>query len=197
MNIPEIIKNIISKNIEIEYKSYLKKNKLLTIEKKNIDKIVTNFYEKNIDSFKKSIENELKKKNISPEEIEKNLDDFFKNKKLNIEKIIDEINLIQKKNLFLIEIPIINNRLNFKLNLIDDYLIIDQHDKNIPNLNNTDNRDNPDRIKNIYTSIRKYKFLHSVNDKLLQDYKEIEKINTIGKEIENKETATLGVYFLR
>jgi hypothetical protein len=194
MNISEIIKNITSKYIEIEYKSYLKKNKLLTIEKKNIDKIVTNFYEKNIGSFKNSIENELKKKNISPEEIEKNLDDFFKNKKLNIEKIIDEINLIQKKNLFLIEIPIINNRLNFKLNLIDDYLIIDQHDKNIPNTDDTNNRD---KIKNIYTSIRKYKFLHSVNDKLLQDYKEIEKIDTIGKEIENKETATLGVYFLR
>ena len=92
--------------------------------------------------------------------------DLFQNKEDNIVKIINEINFIQNENLLVVDFPIINNSLNLNICNSEGYIIINyiKDDKNISK-----------ERKEIYDSIIKYKFIYSINDKILDDFDENEK----------------------
>jgi len=190
MNITEEIKNIIFNHMENTYKNYLQSNKILLIEEQNLTNIINNFYEENNKSIKQTIRSTLREKykeeypNASVENI---LLDIFQDKELNLNKIIDEIKFIQTKNYISSEIPIINNSLNLNISIVDDYVVI-----------NSVNNKNIDKQDELYNIISTYKFIYSINDKILDNYKtDPEKINIIKEEIKDKNNVKIGLYYLK
>lgn len=190
MNLTEEIKNIILKFIENKYELYLKQNNLLLIKEDDIHSIINSIYDDNIKNIKSEIRIKLKEtyKNEYPSaSVENIILDIFLDKELNINKIIDEISVIQKKNYTTLDIPIINNSLNLNIQLSNNYIVI-----------NSANSKNINIYDNIYATINKYKFIYSINDKIFDIYKtDAEKINAIKEEILNKSTVTIGLYYLK
>ena len=187
MNIIEEIKTIIYTYIEEEYQTYLKCNNLLLINDNSLNNIITNLYENNIKIIKQLIRNKLKdkyKKEYPSGSVENILLDLFQDKNLNIDKVCDELRIIQKNNFIDLYIPIINNSLNLNISIIDNYIII-----------NSTNKNNVDGYDDLYNTINKYKFIYSINDKILDNYKNNEKISAIKKEINNKNEVKIGLYY--
>lgn len=189
MNITEEIKNIILKYIEKEYQKYLQEHKILLIKETEIKTIITELYDNNSRSIKSTIRSSLKEKykeeypNASVENI---IFDIFQDKNLNVNKIVDEIIFIQKKNYKSFTIPIIENNLNINISIIENYVVI-----------NAVNNKNIDLYNDLYSDIIKYKFIYSVNNKILDDYCNVEKINIIKEEINNKTEIEIGLYYLK
>lgn len=183
------IKTILFEYLKNEYKNYLNINKILCIKNSNIHKIVKTFYKDNIKDLKTEIRRQMKEKykNDYPSgTIENIILDLFQDSENNIEKVINEINYIQDKNFLNLELPIINKSLNLNISNNNGYIIIN-HIKETLDSN----------IKEIYNTITKYKFIYSINDKILDDYNENEKINIIKNEIKDNKTIKLGVYYLK
>lgn len=67
-------------------------------------------------------------------------------------------------------LPLINNSLNLNISLVENYVII-----------NSVNPKNIAQHNELYESISKYKFLYSINNILLHNYCNEEKINIIKK----------------
>jgi hypothetical protein len=172
-NIIDAIKQCIFTIIEEEYKNYLKSNNILLIEETKLLQIVSEFYKSNSKNIKSKIRETLKEKYIEDYNsglVENILLDIFQEKDINIIKIVNELTAIQKKNLKEFSLPLINNSLNLNISLVDNYIIINSvNPKNITHHNE------------LYESISKYKFLYSINNTLLHDYKNEEKINIIKK----------------
>ena len=188
-NIINEIKTIIFNLIEKEYSKYLSSNNILMIKENKIIDIVTNFYETKNKLMKNEIRASLKEKykeNYPNATVENIILDIFQDKEININKINNELIFIQKKNYNSLEIPIINNSLNINISIVDNYIVI--------NSTNAKNIEDPDKL---YSTIDKYKFLYSINDKILEEYDEKEKINIIKSEIENKYNSTIGLYYLK
>ena len=188
-NIINEIKNIIFNLIEKEYSKYLSSNNILMIKENKIIDIVTNFYETKNKLMKNEIRASLKEKykeNYPNATVENIILDIFQDKEININKIKDELIFIQKKNYNSLEIPIINNSLNINISIVDNYIVI--------NSTNAKNIEDPDKL---YLTIDKYKFLYSINDKILEEYADKEKINIIKSEIKNKNNVKIGVYYLK
>ena len=112
--------------------------------------------------------------------------DLFQDNESNIETVVNEINYIQDKNFLNLELPIINESLNLNISNNNGYIIIN-HIKETLDSN----------MKEIYKDITKYKFIYSINNKILDDFNEDEKINIIKNEIKDTKTINLGVYYLK
>ena len=190
LNILESIKSCVFNIIEDEYKIYLQSHKLLTLDRSLLISIIEDYYTNNSKSIKSKIREHLK--TLCGEEynsamIENILLDLFQERELNIIKITNEIITIQEKNKQQFTIPLINNSLNLNISLVDGYIII-----------NSTNPKNIEGHYELYENINKYKFLYSINNDLLQDYPDDEKINIIKKNIEASETnITIVCYYLK
>jgi len=186
-NYIEDIKLIIYNYIETKYKKYLFDEEILIIENKKLKDIICQIYDDNIKMIKLEIRNQLKEKyqnEYSSLKVENIIMEIFNNKENNINMIIEEINLIQNINLKLLTIPIINDSLNLNISLIDNYLVINS--TNIKSIN---------EYQDIYNEIDQYKFLYQINDKILQNYSNTEKIDIIKNEILNKDEIKIGIYY--
>lgn len=184
----ESIKSYVYNIVEEEYKKYLQSNKLLTLDRKLLIKVADDFYSNNSKTIKSNIRENLKaqyEEEYNSVMIENILLDLFQERDLNIIKITNEIIAMQEKNLKQISIPIVNNSLNLNISHVDGYIVI--------------NSTNPKKIEGHYETyeiISNYKFLHSINNELLQNYPDNEKINVIKKNIEAcKDYITIECYY--
>ena len=189
-NIITTIKLCIFNIIEEEYKNYLKANHILLIEDSKLLQIVTEFYDANVKNIKSKIRETLKEsasEDYNSGLVENILLDIFQEKTINIMKIVNELTLIQNKNLAQFNLPIINNSLNLNISLLDNYIII-----------NSVNPKNIEHLDELYKCINKYKFLYSINDILLHNYCNEEKINIIKKTISsNINEVAIRCYYLK
>ena len=189
MIIIQEIKEIIYNFIQKEYEKYLNEKNILLINSEDLYDIIKNVYDNNIKNIKQTIRYTLKQKykdeypSLSVENI---LLDLFQDEDLNINKICNELLLVQKKNYLMQNIPIINNSLNLNISIIDNYIVI-----------NSTNKHNIEKYEEIYNILDKYKFIYSINNKILTDYSNSEKINIIKNEILNKENIDIGLYYLK
>jgi uncharacterized protein YdiU (UPF0061 family) len=190
LNILESIKSCVFTIIEDEYKNYLQSHKLLTLQRSTLVSIMEEYYSNNSKSIKAKIREHMK--TLCGEEynsamIENILLDLFQERELNIIKITTEIISIQEKNMQQFTIPLVNNSLNLNISLVDGYIII-----------NSTNPKNIEGYCELYETINNYKFLYSINNDLIQDYSDDEKINIIKKNIEASETnITIACYYLK
>ena len=186
----ETIKNTIYTIIEEEYKNYLETHKLLLIEKKELETVVSDYYSNNSKSIKGRIREHLKEKyatNYNSSLVENILLDIFQEKDVNIIKIVNELEVLQNKNMKTFVLPLINKSLNLNISLIDNYVLI--------------NSTNPKAIiehAELYENISKYKFIYSINNDLLHKYENDEKINVIKKHLEQcSDTISIECYYLK
>jgi hypothetical protein len=184
----ESIKSYVYNIVEEEYKKYLQSNKLLTLDRKLLIKVADDFYSNNSKTIKSNIRENLKaqyKEEYNSVMIENILLDLFQERELNIIKITNEIISIQEKNLKQFTIPIVNNSLNLNISLVDGYIVI-----------NSTNPKNIEGYYDVYKALNNYKFLYSINNELLQNYPDNEKINVIKKNIEAcKDNITIECYY--
>jgi len=190
INIIDTIKQCIFTIIEEEYKNYLKSNNILLIEDSKLLEIVTEFYTSNVKNIKSKIRETLKE-NYSEDYksglVENILLDIFQEKSINIMKIVSELTIIQTKNLTQFTLPLINNSLNLNISLVENYVII-----------NSVNPKNIAQHNELYESISKYKFLYSINNILLHNYCNEEKINIIKKTVSTSiNEVTIQCYYLK
>ena len=190
INIIDTIKQCIFTLLEEEYKNYLKLNNVLLIEDSNLLQIVTDFYNTNVKNIKSKIRETLKEsysEDYKSGLVENILLDIFQEKTMNIMKIVNELVLIQNKNLIQFTLPLINNSLNLNISLVDNYIVI-----------NSVNPKNVAQHNELYQSISKYKFLYSINDVLLHEYYNEEKIDIIKKIVStNINEVTIQCYYLK
>jgi len=186
----DTIKHIIFTIIEEEYKNYLKSNNILLIEDSQLLQIVTEFYNSNVKNIKSRIRDTLKTNNNEDYNsglVENILLDIFQEKTINIIKIVNELTIIQKNNLMQFNLPIINNSLNLNISLVDNYIVI-----------NSVNPKNIAQHNELYESISKYNFLYSINNILLHNYCNEEKINIIKQMLStNINEVTIQCYYLK
>ena len=190
INIIDTIKQCIFTLLEEEYKNYLKLHNVLLIEDSNLLQIVTDFYNVNVKNIKSKIRETLKEsysEDYKSGLVENILLDIFQEKTMNIMKIVNELVLIQNKNLIQFTLPLINNSLNLNISLVDNYIVI-----------NSVNPKNVAQHNELYQSISKYKFLYSINDVLLHEYYNEEKIDIIKKIVStNINEVTIQCYYLK
>ena len=183
------IKNIISKYVEDKYKEYISNNKILFIEKDILREEIIKIYNKNLKEIKTEIRSKLKNKlgkDYESAMIENVILEIFNDSELNINYLTTEIELIQQNNLNYLDLPIINNSLNLNISLIDNYIVI-----NSSNIKNVDDKDN------VYENVDKYKFIYSINNIIIHDLDNDEKIEKIKKEIQGKDMVKVGLYYLK
>lgn len=185
----EIIKTVIYNSIKKEYENYTKSNNILIISDEKLYDILRESYDNNIKKLKNDIRNELRefyKENYNQLASEQLILDIFQDKETSIKKASEQIKFIQDKNLKIINIPIINNSLNMNIGIDNNYIIINStNNKNIESKEYTD----------IYDTINKYKFLYSINDKILENYNN--KVDFIKNEIKDKHEVKIGIYYLK
>tara|TARA_B100000965_G_scaffold169506_1_gene141374 strand:- start:2109 stop:2699 length:591 start_codon:yes stop_codon:yes gene_type:complete len=182
------IKEIIKDYIKEKYEEHLNNEKILLIKEKNIPTVIKNLYDNNIKSLKSLIRNKLKEKykqTYSSAITEQIILEIFHDKDININKLIKEIEFIQTKNLKNIDLPIINNSLNLNISMVDNYIIINS----IKQIN--------EEYSVIYKELLNYKFIYSINDKILEEYDNNQKINIIKEEIKEKDTVNITLYYLK
>jgi hypothetical protein len=182
------IKIIMSDYIKMKYKDHLSYKKILCIKKTELNNIAYSFYSDNIKEIKHEIRTQMKSKYIADYPsgtVENIIMDIFQDSDVNIEAVISEINFIQDKNLSIIDLPITNNSLNLNISNTDGFIIINRVKDTIDL-----------KLKDIYEHIIKYKFIYSINELILDDYEEKEKINIIKQEITNNTSVKLGVYYI-
>ena len=183
------IRNIISSFVENKYKEYISDNKILFINEEILRSEIMNIYTKNLKEIKTEIRNKLKSKLGKDYEsivVENMILEIFNDNELNINYLEKEIALIQNNNKNYLDLPIINNSLNLNISLIDDYIVI-----NNSNIKNIDDKDN------LYETVNKYKFILSINDVIIHDLSNDEKIEKIKKEIQGKDIVKVGLYYLK
>ncbi len=196
MNIVDEIKKIAFTYIEKSYQKYLHDNGLLLIKEENLNTIINEIYNNESKELKHKIRSELKenyKESYPSATVENIILDIFQDKTLNIQKTIDEISFIQKKNSKTIIVPIINQSLNLNISLIDNFVVINSI-KSKTNIENC--------TLELYNNIENYKFLYSINNVILNEVENNEKINTIKNIIEeqkkeNKNEINIELYYLK
>ena len=191
------IKIIVYDYLENEYKEYLKTNKILQI--KNPDKSQNHLslkqtlevlYEKNLKLLKTQIRTTLKdkyKENYQSLTIENIIMEIFSEKEENINRITDEIQFIQTKNLFVTNIPLLNNSLNLNISIVDNFVVI----------NSVKQENITSEYTELYDKISKYKFIYSINDVVLEEIANENKISTIKELINNQTSADIIFYYLK
>lgn len=184
MSIANLIKKVIFEFIQDEYKKYLLENKCLIIDSYNLYSILNNLYEENIKILKAKIREQLKEtKDISNLSIENLILEIFSEKEENINNLKDEIMLIQKHNMRELKIPVLNNSLNISINIYESFIKI-----NKVNIKNVENHDE------LYNIINDYEFIYSINDRILEEIENENKIAEIKSIIKDKEEVTIKLY---
>jgi len=187
-------KNILIEYIQDKYKTYLNDKKILLIKENTINEEIDKIYDNNLKDIKSIIRNKLKEK-YEPPAIENIIMELFINKEDNISKLCEELKILQKANYLEIEIPIINNSLNLNISIQDNYIKLNSIKYNILNENNISDDD-----KEKFKKIEDYCFLYSINNKILQEYHDNEKLNIIKDSINNTEIDNkikIGIYYLK
>ena len=196
MNIVDEIKTIAFNYIENSYQNYLHNNNLLLIKEENLSNVINEIYNNESKELKHAIRSKLKekhKKDYPSASVENIILDIFQDKSFNIQKTIDEIAFIQKKNIKNLTIPLINQSLNLNISLIDNFVLI----------NSIKSKANIETYTlELYNIIENYKFLYSINDTILNEVENNEKINTIKNIIEeqkkvNKNEINIELYYLK
>lgn len=191
MNIVDEIKTIAFNYIENSYKNYLHNNNLLLIKEENLSTIINEIYNNESKELKNTIRNNLKEKYkeaYPSASVENIILDIFQDKTLNIQKTIDEIAFIQKKNIKPLTIPLINKSLNLNISLIDNFVLINSIKSK---------SDIETSTLELYNIIENYKFLYSINNIILNELENNEKIKTIKAIIENKDKINIELYYLK
>lgn len=196
MNIVDEIKTIAFNYIENSYQNYLHNNNLLLIKEEKLSNIINEIYNNESKELKHTIRSKLKEKykeSYPSASVENIILDIFQDKTFNIQKTIDEIAFIQKKNIKILTIPLINQSLNLNISLIDNFVLI----------NSIKSKANIETYTlELYNIIENYKFLYSINDTILNEVENNEKINTIKNIIEeqkkeNKNEINIELYYLK
>ena len=185
------VKSIIINFLKLKYKEYLNTSDLLYINENKLDETLNILYNNNYTLLKQEIRDKMKdkyKNEYKSSIIENIILDLFQDKDSSIRKIIEHIKYVQNINYLIIEVPIINESLNLNISNINGFIIIN-HIKNIENLDEND--------KSIFNKILEYKFIDSINNKILIDFDKNERINVIKEELKNKKTISLGLYYLK
>jgi len=196
MNIVDEIKTIAFNYIENSYQNYLHNNNLLLIKEEKLSNVINEIYNNESKELKHAIRSKLKEKHkeaYPSASVENIILDIFQDKTFNIQKTIDEIAFIQKKNLKILTIPLINQSLNLNISLIDNFVLINSI-KSKANIETS--------TLELYAIIENYKFLYSINNTLLNEVENDEKINTIKNIIEeqkkvNKNEINIEIYYLK
>lgn len=186
MSLINNIKNIITDYIDNYYTNYLKENKILKIDEDTLDTILNDIYDTNSKNIKSIIRNKLKemyKDDYPSASVENIIFDIFQDKDLSIQKIKEEIINNQNRNKLDIILPIYNNSLNMKINIVDNFILITDIDTSLHTQEN-------------YDTIKKYKFIYSINDIVLDKLNNKEKIETIKKLTSENTSLKLQLYFL-
>lgn len=185
------IKDITFNFLNNKYKEYLKNNKILLIKEENMKTIITSFYENYSKELKQTIRNSVKenhKNNYPSAIVENTILDIFQDKELNINRITQEFIILQKKHIYKTPLPLYDNTLNLNIGIADNFIIINS--VNPKKINNNE-------LNEIYNNINKYKFLYSIDNAILQEYSNEEKINIIKNTINNKEKVNIQLYYLK
>ena len=82
--------------------------------------------------------------------------------------------------------PIINNSLNLNISIVDNYIII-----------NSVNKNKIEEHKELYNMINEYKFIYSINNTILEELNNEEKIKKIKEEIKDKGSIKIALYYLK
>ena len=196
MNIVDEIKTIAFNYIENSYQNYLHNNNLLLIKEEKLSNVINEIYNNESKELKHIIRSKLKEKykeSYPSASVENIILDIFQDKTFNIQKTIDEIAFIQKKNLKILTIPLINQSLNLNISLIDNFVLINSI-KSKANIETY--------ILELYAIIENFKFLYSINNTILNEVENNEKINTIKNIIEeqkkeNKNEINIELYYLK
>lgn len=196
MNIVDEIKTIAFNYIENSYQNYLHNNNLLLIKEEKLSNVINEIYNNESKELKHTIRSKLKEKykeSYPSASVENIILDIFQDKTFNIQKTIDEIAFIQKKNLKILTIPLINQSLNLNISLIDNFVLINSI-KSKANIETY--------ILELYAIIENFKFLYSINNTILNEVENNEKINTIKNIIEeqkkeNKNEINIELYYLK
>ena len=196
MNIVDEIKTIAFNYIENSYQNYLHNNNLLLIKEEKLSNVINEIYNNESKELKHTIRSKLKEKykeSYPSASVENIILDIFQDKTFNIQKTIDEIAFIQKKNLKILTIPLINQSLNLNISLIDNFVLINSI-KSKANIETS--------TLELYAIIENYKFLYSINNTILNEVENNEKINTIKNIIEeqkkeNKNEINIELYYLK
>ena len=187
MNLLDNIKQIVNDYVEIHYNDYLKENNILKIKDEQIKNIITDVYEKNTREFKQHVRTKLKtiyQTDYPSASVENILLDMFQDKDIGIDKLVNEITIMQEKNTLSINLPVVNNSININIEFQDSFIVI----KNI----------DPDKhSKDIYNQLSQYRYLYSINQYILEEYTKNEKIEIIKKCTKNSDTVTIECYILK
>jgi hypothetical protein len=173
------IKEIIFEFIEKEYENYLKMQKILLIRNANVRQVIDKLYDENIKNIKTNVRVILKdryKETYSTASVESILLDIFMDREMNINKLVDQILFIQNKNFAKVSMPIVDGALGLKISIRDNFIVLGGGGEG--------------------GVVGNYKFLYSINDKILEEYDNKEKINIIKTEISGKNSVELGLYYL-
>jgi len=187
MILSDEIKIIIHDYIECKYEEYLHNNKILLLKENIITNNVKDFYINNKKEIKSKIRSSLKDKykeeynSLTTENI---IYEIFQDDEFNIKKIVKELQFIQDKNIKKINIPIINNSLNLNISIISNFILI-----------NSSNIKNIDNYKDIYNIVENYKFIYSIDNLILEEIDNNEKIDKIKEKIKNKTEVSVELYY--
>lgn len=181
------IKKIVIDYIHNIYEKFLNDNNKLLLDHDTLYTNIHNMYETQTNEIKIHIRNNLKniyKENYPSASVENIILDIFQDKNLNINKTVDELKLIQNKNYIELNLPIINNSMNINISFLNNFIII-----------NTINKEMFDN--DIIEILEKYKFLYSINDIILDEIDNNNKIDIIKKQIDNEKFVKIGLYHLK
>lgn len=188
-NCSNTIRKILYDLIEYEYKNYLINNKKLLINANNIKDVLYNIYDTNIKKIKTEvrigIKNNDQLKNTQDITVENLIFEIFSNKDDNINVIKEEIKIIQNYNLKKIVLPIIDESLNLNISIYESFVKINKiNTKNIDNHND------------IYDIVSKYEYIYSIDNILLEEIDNEEKIESIKLLIKDKKEIDLELYHI-
>tara|TARA_Y100000389_G_scaffold163308_1_gene166513 strand:+ start:5022 stop:5585 length:564 start_codon:yes stop_codon:yes gene_type:complete len=187
MNLIDNIKYIVNKYIEKHYNQYLTDNNILKIKSVTLETIIRDVYEKNARELKNYIRSELKTiygteyPSVSVENI---LLDLFQDKEIGINKLIEEITIMQNNNTKIFKIPVINDSININIEFKDKFIVIKNIDKN-------------KHSKEIYDELSKYHYLYSINEYILEEYETDKKIEIIKNCTKYNSIVTIECYILK
>lgn len=187
MNLIDNIKHIVNKYVEKHYNQYLTDNNILKIKNTVIETIIRDVYEKNARELKSCIRTQLKTiygseyPSVSVENI---LLDLFQDKEIGINKLVEEITIMQDNNTKSFSIPVINNSININIEFRNKFIVI----KNI---------DKSKHSEEIYNELCKYNYLYSINGYILEEYETDKKIEIIKNCTKNNSLVTIECYFLK
>jgi len=186
-NLLNNIKEIITIYIQKYYNDYINDKKILKIKNELLQPIIAQIYEIYAKDLKSTIRYKLReiyKDEYSSATVENILLDIFQDAEIGINKLTQEIENNQNINTLKLTIPVINNSLNINIQIIENFVIIQNIDEN---------KHTPE----IFQQLKKYKFLYSINDIILEEIPYDNKIECILSQIKNKSLVDMECYLIK